>query len=124
MKLEIDRSKWLRGEGGVNSKLLRYSDGKMCCLGFLALECGFEDDEIRNRSNPSELNCSPGQAGFGWLVKEIYVGPRGWDTSRAGEEAIDINDNEKLTQDQRERMLADLFEDNGIELSFVDGETY
>lgn len=35
MKLTIDRSKWLRGD--PNSMLLRPTDGRMCCLGFLGL---------------------------------------------------------------------------------------
>jgi hypothetical protein len=34
MKLTVDRKTWLRGEGDRVSRLLRPSDGQMCCLGF------------------------------------------------------------------------------------------
>ena len=33
-KVTVDRSK-LRGEGPMDSFLLRATDGKMCCLGFV-----------------------------------------------------------------------------------------
>lgn len=44
MELVIDRSKWVRGPNG-HSCLLN-DDGKMCCLGFLALADGMLPEEI------------------------------------------------------------------------------
>jgi hypothetical protein len=55
MKLIIDRNKWLRGEGDEDSYLLRSSDGKMCCLGFLAKECGHADCEISDVCAPPKI---------------------------------------------------------------------
>lgn len=56
MDLIIDRAKWLRGTAAVRgSYLLRKEDGKMCCLGFLALACGYTKEEIRGKSSPSDL---------------------------------------------------------------------
>lgn len=44
----ISESKWLHGDD-KESFLLRESDGKMCCLGFFALQCnGLMPCEINN----------------------------------------------------------------------------
>lgn len=51
MKLTIDRRKWWRGQGSINSTLLSTTEpneGKMCCLGFLSLACGYDEKDIRN----------------------------------------------------------------------------
>ncbi len=45
----VDRATWLRGEGPIESTLQRPSDGKRCCLGFLALSCGIPADAIQDR---------------------------------------------------------------------------
>lgn len=37
---------WLRGEGSSNSYLLRRGDGKMCCMGQLALRCGVPAEDL------------------------------------------------------------------------------
>lgn len=55
MKFTVKKSEWLRDEGGSFSYLLRRSDNKKCCLGFLALECGAKDDDIRSRDNPANV---------------------------------------------------------------------
>lgn len=46
MKLVIDRSKWLRGEGSYNSYLLRATDKKQCCIGFLCEALGVPKDDL------------------------------------------------------------------------------
>ena len=55
MKLIIDRQMWLRGEGATVSRLLRSSDGKMCCLGQLGIACGIPSEMIKNRAVPSDV---------------------------------------------------------------------
>lgn len=50
--ITIERSKWLRGEGGNASSLLRAEDGKMCCLGFAALKCGLKPEWIEGKATP------------------------------------------------------------------------
>ena len=44
--VSIDRKRWLRGEGGRVSSLLRPSDGKMCCMGFYCLVMGLSPEDI------------------------------------------------------------------------------
>ena len=58
MKLTISRKRWLRGlkmsqNGG--SYLLRQTDKKMCCLGFLALACGAKENDIAGRRCPQNV---------------------------------------------------------------------
>jgi hypothetical protein len=54
-RLIIDRSKWLRMEGADNTSLYRPEDGKMCCLGMLALRCGAKEDDIKNLLTPDQV---------------------------------------------------------------------
>lgn len=55
MKLTIDRRWWQRGSK-VGSLLLSPIDGKMCCLGFAALELGFDPLDIVTRGTPNSIH--------------------------------------------------------------------
>jgi hypothetical protein len=94
--LVIDRTIWLRGEGGSKSYLLREGDGKMCCLGFDAIEYGFTEEEIEGFGEPCELEHLP----------------RDYRNSRCGgagvTEAININDDPELSDAEREAQLIPL----------------
>lgn len=62
MKVQVDRRTWLRGIDsgmfleGENSYLLRGSDGKMCCLGFVCLNCGVDRSDMENIREPDRLS--------------------------------------------------------------------
>ena len=43
----VDRTKWYRGQGYDESKLLR-SEGQMCCVGFACLAAGLTPSQIEN----------------------------------------------------------------------------
>ena len=125
MKLVIDESKWLRGEGHEHSRLLREKDGKMCCLGFLALACGFSEKEIKGRGGPDNIYRS--QYSFvsihwNWLLGANHC-------STDGGRAMDINDHvlgsyygesheSPQGEEDRKDMLKRIFAKNGIDLSF------
>lgn len=120
MKLVIDRAKWLRGEKDAGL-LLRESDGKMCCLGFLALACGLEEDQIVEVGEPHETRspllpkwlCSAydEHEDDGELVTK-YI-----DSSDAVE-LMKINDT--VGDDApREREIASVFAKHGVEVEFV-----
>lgn len=49
IEVTIDRKKWLHGEGTTKSKLLRKSDGKMCCIGFTCLAVGLKPQNIMEK---------------------------------------------------------------------------
>lgn len=51
----IPRSKWLRGEGSMDSFLLRGRDGKMCCVGFMCLARGVPVDVLVGEKTVREL---------------------------------------------------------------------
>lgn len=46
----INRKTWLRGEGTSPSRLLRSSDGKMCCVGFICLAEGVPEEAIKDKA--------------------------------------------------------------------------
>ena len=51
----IDCGIWLHGEGSAESYLHRAKDGKMCCVGQLAQQCGVEKKRLTGQSLLSKL---------------------------------------------------------------------
>lgn len=54
----IDLKTWLRGEGEEASRLLRPSDLKRCCLGFLGRACGIDDAYMFDKGGPVSVVAS------------------------------------------------------------------
>lgn len=111
LKLVIKRSKWLRGEGGDCSYLLRKSDKKMCCLGFLALACGYTRKNISGYAEPTCLVDNKFPLG---LIDE-----KGRSTPKCNS-LMDINDSETFTDSVRELELKILFKKINVRVQFVD----
>jgi len=121
MKLVIDRSKWYRGRGGADSRLER-SDGQMCCLGFFGVACGVAPEHLKGIAYPrlpSVAHRSGDAKWPGWLFEEV-------DGLRSH---LGLNDNRtrlaKLNDsvvgaDERERAIAAIFAEHGVEVVFVD----
>lgn len=108
----INRRLWYRGKGGEHSKLLRESDGMMCCLGFLARRCGVTKKAMAGLCEPEQLeNVDRGR----------LPGP----TEDDWNDFVRTNDSVAITEEQREEKLTALFRDElGIEVRFVGiGET-
>lgn len=55
MKVTIDRSRWYRGQGSEDSRLVTGEERKCCCLGFYCLALGFTEAELIDVSLPSKL---------------------------------------------------------------------
>lgn len=108
MKLTIDRSKWLHGEGGMESALLRARDGKMCCLGFLAKSLGASDESIKDYTGPSRTSKIP------WPASLIHT-----HQGSLSDTMIRANDEIDKVEEERESELIDLFQSIGIEVEFV-----
>ncbi len=108
-KFVVNRSRWLRGEGFERSFLLRQSDSKMCCFGFLAMACGYTENEIKSVREP----CS---------VKNTDLFPLLIHENENGEvdSLMDINDDADSTNEQREQELTELFKELNIEIVFED----
>lgn len=123
MKVVIDRSRWLRGEGHTVSVLLRESDGKMCCLGQVLCRLGKTEDQLRGVAAPDSRfrrdrrgEAVPGgPPGLGTpLLDADQVRAKGVNA------AMGINDNPSMPDDVRERSLTEILGTLGIELEFVD----
>lgn len=120
MKYTIDRTKWLRGEGSMVSDLLR-EDGKMCCLGQIAKQCGLKPKELRNTASPMSLDQKPAEKfrkALPWLLKVDKVDAEFENTHICGV-AMEVNDREKLSDAKREARLTAIFAKRGIELEFI-----
>lgn len=110
-ELVIDREKWSRGAGVMNTYLLD-SYGKYCVLGFLGSACGIPDSALRFRSNPDTA------APYKWPK---YINKRTSWCSAGSEffvEAAKINDSQSLSDKIREHILKELFKSVSVNLTF------
>lgn len=124
MKFVVNRAKWRAGDEGENAvgkgpTSLRNSDGFMCCLGHCALQLGAKPSEILDCGMPNEVTDKNGNYK---VLPVIAVAVNGQGYSRdssLSEQAAEINDDDKLTQAQRERKLKTLFSKFKHKLEFV-----
>lgn len=127
MKLIIDRKTWLRGEGSEDSRLLRGSDGKMCCLGFYGLACGLEPKEIKGMEAPFNLPEESLKKVSPWLLLRADRGGAR-EPSSACSTLMTTNDREvhvgnsfsdPFTEQDREESIKRTFALNGVEVEFI-----
>lgn len=138
MNLIIDRAKWLRGEGSGESFLIRNTDGKMCCLGFLGLACEIPQEKLMGAKSPvsyyngSLLDKTSRAPKEDWvrLNKEVegIFGPpctflgeasNRFDISEVCAAMMKVNDSNRMSDSVREETLRDLFRSTGIQVEFV-----
>lgn len=121
-KFVIERDRWLRGDE-ENSRLLRPSDGKMCCLGFYGLACGLSEERILDVGEPCELS----RAFPDWLVENV---PNDWNArypdepellthnTGAASSLMSDNDSTEIDDSERERRITETFAFHGVEVEF------
>lgn len=137
-KVVVDRSKWLRGEGAVNSFLLRESDGKMCCLGFVLKQAYDKTDEDllqfkapsctrKSQADGTRVGKSVQHPGYGTPL----LSSEGYEETAAISNAMEVNDLREKdfsvasgqffvdSEESRERRLIELLATVDIELEFV-----
>lgn len=102
-RLVIDRSIWLRGEGGNNSYLLREEDGKKCCLGIYLGACGTPDELLSGHVGTGQI-VLPEEAK--WL-------------DQGADAFMIVNDDPHTPASTRERGIEALFASHGIQVTFV-----
>lgn len=116
LKLIIERSKWLRGGNGEDSLLRSPESGKMCCLGFLALQCGYSTKDINGIATPESIGKKskfiPG------LVEYNHYNTLG--NTNLCNKLMYINDAYRITESQREKRLTTWFKYLEVDVSFVD----
>lgn len=111
MTYTITRSTWLRGEGANLSKLLRPTDGKQCCLGQVALQCGNTPKQILDIRTLFRAITEKSATFPEWLTINDHS---------AAQIAYDINDDQHTSDSEKEDALTRLFAANGQELMFID----
>lgn len=128
MEFTIDRDKWLRGEGHSASKLLRPSDGKMCCLGMYLLACGLTPEEIQDQDAPGDVAWNAtrvdgmprrpiwNEGKLSWLLKDNAN-----DCSETCVQLMSANDDQRrfVEETNREEKVAELFAKEGITVHFI-----
>jgi hypothetical protein len=110
----IDRKKWYRGKGPRQSKLLN-SRGQMCCLGFYAKACGIPRDNMYGEATPSDVDPDRMRVWDSFLIKNTPV-----ENSAKCYELMKINDNRYISEAQREFQIRNIFEEQNIEVKFVE----
>ena len=111
MKFVIDRSKWRCGGNGLNScgfgpTNLLNNQKYMCCLGQMCVQLGIKEKDISNHGNPEMIH----QLIPILTKKTEYFDDDCIDVedTRFASLAININDDELLTPEERERKLKSL----------------
>ncbi len=110
MEFTVNRSSWLRGE--ANSFLLRPSDNKMCCLGFLAKKYGYSDEEIFNKDTFKSLS------NIDKLPEEFFYGSG--NLSFIIQKLMFENDKIDISDEDREKKLTEFFKLINIDVKFED----
>lgn len=124
MNFKVYRGSWARGgyyeKYGLTS--LFNDKDNMCCLGQTSFQCGVPLEKLREQSEPIEVETEElVMQGFiaknvgGWT--DVYSG-----NSSFSKECMHINDNDLITDKQREALLIEEFKKNGHTLKFVPGK--
>jgi hypothetical protein len=109
--LTIDRKVWARGPG--DNFLLNPKNGRQCCVGIYLSSLGMEDAALALVETAAWVTGTlPDEAN--WLLQRL---PHTW-VSKIAEKLYAENDREQNEED-RERQIAALFAEQGIEVEFV-----
>lgn len=127
MDLKIVRSRWARAGVTANgfSRMLN-GQGNMCCLGFLGRTCGYSEDELRAKMNPSDVVLAANRkdlfpkgtfSHIDQSVDEKVFQPF---MSSLTKELIATNDSHHLTEKDREEQITRLMMSLDVIVTFVD----
>lgn len=93
----------------------------MCCLGFVAEQCGVSRKELLGATYPYKLRRSaPPLLAYNYESNTPHGVVTLWRDSELSGTAAQINDSHGLTDSEREEKLILWFENHGLELIFVD----
>lgn len=114
----IDTNKWCRGGMNGRSQLLN-NEGNMCCLGFLANQCGISKKYLEGKSYPCNL-CQQMIGNIPLLNQKNKY--HDWCQTELSMALTEVNDNNMITDIDRKSELTQLFKEKlGVKLVFVDG---
>lgn len=112
--LKINRAKWRSGGSSDNktgrgeTKLLNRG-GYMCCLGFRCIQLGIPKSTLLMKPTPEET---------GWEVIPDLITKDGRDNLFCNN-AIDINDDVSISQEQREKKIITHFAKKNVKVVFT-----
>jgi hypothetical protein len=140
--VEISRALWGRGSH-AGSALRRMDNGKMCCLGFIAKQAGFTDEQLHGVPFPhclfNETHQKSVPDGVSWQeyqnspspayqkpipkILQPFIRRLGWgvsmDHTQLASDLASINDR-FLEDELRERLLKERAAQDGYDFVFVD----
>jgi len=107
-KLIIDRKRWRRGFEEYTYLL---SSNGMCCLGFDAINEGFNKSDIYDRKEPGDLrkNIEGLTETFGGIPKTLPI----------TRELMGANDDIRISEVERETQITKLFAKIGRDVEFI-----
>ena len=126
----IFRNKWLRGGkdgfGNDEGASLCTDDGQKCCLGHIMTQCGIKKIQLLDKGDPADVLTDENGQGRPRVQSEqlrkavnfLYNNSKGANT-KLTEQAVSINDDHNIDDEERERQLTALFSKNKIRLTFV-----
>jgi hypothetical protein len=121
----VDRSRWRSGRygkyatgklgvNGLASTFLLDENGSMCCLGFVAQQCGVPKKALLEANAPRVLD---------WVHKATttpaLIQSDGFTETSLTKTAIGINDNTKIDRKTREKRLKAVFKKHGYSIEFI-----
>lgn len=124
-KFTVKRSEWLRGEGEDDSYLLRSSDNKKCCFGFLAIQRGIPEEAIKDVHSFAEMPSEfMKQIPQGFLNEDNYMFKKANVTrvinADEATEAMVTNDMVETSDSEKEKELAERFKELNVQVEFID----
>lgn len=130
MKFTVKRSDWLRGpeawDGARNEEnspnnisCLINAEGKKCCLGFLALACGYTEAELHGNPCLSDL-AALGNVKYPAALRDYDKDHNFIEDSSECDAIMDDNDDVDISDEQRERYLKQKFSKIKIAINFED----
>jgi hypothetical protein len=108
MVCTINRKDWARG--GEDEAALLNNWGNFCCLGFLGLTCGVEEQDLQDVQMPYDLS-------RGDRTKYPELPNSVWD------EFAVINDDKHISDRKREKQLRELAKKHGFRFRFTGEES-
>ena len=115
--VRINRDKWLRGETNGNSCLWNNYMDAGCCLGHAIKQTHhYSEDRILNNGTPETIFSK--ESFYTILRDSPWDGGKIIDNKDWVSQAIEINDDEEISDCEREKRLTGVFKTAGIQLEF------
>lgn len=121
--VEVPRKEWQRGGGEEGGHLYRSCTGQSCVLGFVLRARGVSYETLDNYGAPSSLWNDEMSEAEREIVEDFLKAPRKGHFLREDQswvtEMYNINDDDTLTDVEREAQLSKLAKEHGITLVFT-----